>query len=76
MLRRPKATDTEEDLLAFQEKFMSSGESPSASVKAGDKIRAGSKRDTKHYSEDAVQSRDVVDIKLEGEGLSQVVLCV
>lgn len=30
---RPKATDTEDDLLALQSGFLSSGEGPSASVK-------------------------------------------
>ncbi len=68
MLRRPKATDTEDDLLASQEKFLSSGESPSASVNAGSsKIKAGSKRDQRQYAnEESAQSRDVVDIQLEG----------
>ena len=40
MLKRPKATDTEEDLLALQESFLSSGNKPSASVVS----RAGEKR--------------------------------
>ena len=33
MATRPKATDTEEDLLAFQSSFLSSGERPAASLK-------------------------------------------
>lgn len=33
MAIRPKATDTEEDLLAFQSTFLSSGERPAASLK-------------------------------------------
>lgn len=32
MIRRPKATDTEEDLLSLQESFLASGELPSASL--------------------------------------------
>lgn len=33
MNSRPKATDTEEDLLAFQSRFLTSGERPAASLK-------------------------------------------
>ena len=32
MIKRPKATDTEEDLLSLQEIFLTSGELPSASL--------------------------------------------
>lgn len=32
MIRRPKSTDTEEDLLSLQESFLASGELPSASL--------------------------------------------
>ena len=70
MIRRPTATDTEDDLLAFQEKFMSSGEKPSASVDPHRKIKVGSKRDQHDDSskEGPAQARDVVDIKkVEGK---------
>ena len=42
MIRRPKATDTEEDLLSLQESFLASGELPSASLHS--KRAAPSKR--------------------------------
>ncbi len=69
MIRRPTAADTEDDLLAFQEKFMSSGEKPSASLDAHRKIKVGSKRDQHDDSmkEGPTQARDVVDIKVEGK---------
>ncbi len=69
MIRRPTAADTEDDLLAFQEKFMSSGEKPSASLDAHRKIKVGSKRDQYDDSikEGPTQARDVVDIKVEGK---------
>ena len=65
MIRRPKATDTEEDLLAFQGSFLSSGSKPSASLK----VVAGEKRKkhqtfTCHQTEE--ETRDVV--RLENEG--------
>ena len=69
MIRRPKATDTEDDLLAFQEKFLSSGEKPSASVDAQRKVKVGSKRlqqASQGTTETLSQARDVVDLQMEG----------
>ena len=65
MLRRPRATDTEEDLLVFQESFLASGGKPAVSVvssssgttaKAGEKRRQGSTQPEK----------DVVHMQTEG----------
>ena len=44
MIRRPKATDTEEDLLSLQESFLASGELPSASLHRVSKLGAGRAR--------------------------------
>ena len=52
MIRRPKATDTEEDLLSLQESFLASGELPSASLHGvskpgsgrGARVQVGEKR--------------------------------
>lgn len=44
MIRRPKATDTEEDLLSLQESFLASGELPSASLHRVSKPGAGRAR--------------------------------
>ena len=54
MIRRPKATDTEEDLLALQESFLASGSEPAASI--ADRVKTGEKRG----------GRDVVQMTLEG----------
>lgn len=65
MIRRPKATETEEDLLVFQDKFLSAGEKPSVSVS---KAQVGSKRvqqGESSRSEDR-QERDVVNLQVEG----------
>ena len=43
MIRRPKPTDTEEEILALQEAFLASKKQPSAAVQVS-KIRAGDKR--------------------------------
>ena len=83
MIRRPKATDTEEDLLAFQEKFISSGEKPSASVDAQRKVKVGSKRvqqASQDTTETVSQARDVIDLQMEGyfslhNVLSKILVC-
>lgn len=72
MIRRPKATDTEEDLLAFQEKFFTAGEKPSASVKTDDantetKVQVGSKRS--QDGQNVRHQRDVVNLQVEGMAL-------
>lgn len=53
--KRPKATDTEDDLLELQKQFLTSGERPSASLKVFSGERTG-----------VEQSRDVVSLKKEG----------
>ena len=53
MLRRPRAGDTEEDLLAFQADFLAAGERPAA--------RVGEKR---HHQQGL--HKDVVKLKDEG----------
>lgn len=60
MIRRPKVGDTEQDLLAFQERFLVSRGSPSASVVGGSK--AGDKRPPITRSVD----RDVVRLRTSG----------
>lgn len=84
MIRRPKATDTEEDLLSLQESFLASGELPSASLYSQrvassnkSKVQVGEKRD---HGEDMDMSvagtfpgRDVV--KLHPEGLCTDIDC-
>ena len=55
MLRRPKASDSESDLLAFQEQFLASKEKPAVSLVGG---REGKRRELSG-------ERDVV--QLEGE---------
>ena len=65
MLKRPSATDTEEDLLAFQESFLASGSKPAASVAA--RSRVGEKRkqlQQEDHSEE--RERDVVQLQSEG----------
>ena len=52
MLRRPKAGETEQDLLDFEERFLASGEKPSVSL-AGDGV--GSKRKQAPGERDVVQ---------------------
>ncbi len=54
MIKRPKPSDTEEDLLSLQESFLVSGGAPSASVSS--RVRTGEKR----------EGRDVVQMELEG----------
>ena len=53
MLRRPKAGETEQDLLDFEKSFFASGERPSVSL-AGDDV--GNKR------KQAPGERDVVEL--------------
>ena len=55
MLRRPRAGETEQDLLAFQESFISSGEQPAVSLAGGD--GAGNKRKKRIESD-----RDIVEL--------------
>lgn len=59
-------SDTEDDLLEFQNKFLSSGECPSASLK----VLAGGKRKVQSSlpanERGNVDSRDVVTLKHEG----------
>lgn len=52
MLRRPKAEDTESDLLAFQERFLASGEKPSVPLAAES---VGGKRKQRPDERDMVQ---------------------
>ena len=52
MLRRPKAGETEQDLLDFEKRFLASGETPSVSL-AGDGV--GSKRKQAPGERDVVQ---------------------
>ena len=52
MLRRPKAEDTESDLLGFQERFLASGERPSVSL-AGQSVVG--KRKQRSDERDVVQ---------------------
>lgn len=59
MIRRPKAGDTEQDLLAFQERFLASRGSPSASIVGGSK--AGDKRPIARTVD-----RDVVRLRTSG----------
>ena len=56
MFRRPKAGETEEDLLALQEKFIASSERSSVSLA---EESAGSKRKQRTADE---RSRDVVQL--------------
>lgn len=56
---RPKTTDTEDDLLAFQSSFLCSGERPSASLK----------RKIEEPSSSSVDARDVVRLNDEGSYL-------
>ena len=78
MLRRPKATDTEEDLLAFQDKFLTTGEKPCASIKTDHekserKVQVGSKRSqdgqTGSIGDSSGYQRDVVNLQMEGVAL-------
>ena len=65
MLKRPKATDTEEDLLTLQESFLSSGSKPSASMVS----RVGEKRRQQLEEEGAgSRERDVVQLHTVPEG--------
>lgn len=64
MLKRPKATDTEEDLLALQESFLSSRSKPSASVVS----RAGEKRRQQGEEGAGSRERDVVQLHAVPEG--------
>ena len=54
MIRRPRAGDTEEDLLAFQEEFLASGTRSSARVATSTAARPGEKR--------TQANRDVVNL--------------
>ena len=74
MLRRPKASDTEEDLLSLQESFLASGELPSAAFfgsrqapTAKKKVQVGEKRrdhggEEEMTVDEAVLERDVVQL--------------
>ena len=76
MIRRPKASDTEEDLLSLQESFLASGELPSASlhrvskpgrarVQVGEKRREHAGGAEEGWSEQAA-GRDVVQLHPQG----------
>ena len=60
--RRPKASDTEEDLLAFQDSFLSSGKRPSASLK----VQTGEKRKSTEEEKANSGRRDFVVLESEG----------
>lgn len=75
MIRRPKATDTEEDLLSLQESFLASGELPSACLhseqaSASSKtVQIGEKR--RDHGDDTTTAgmlpeRDVVKLHSQG----------
>ena len=75
MIRRPKATDTEEDLLSLQESFLASGELPSASFHSEQasaskkKVQVGEKR--RDHGDDTsttgvLLERDVVKLHPQG----------
>ena len=58
---KPKASETEQDLLELQKKFLGSGERPSASLSL-----AGSKRKTAqqpHGTADSAIPKDIVTLK-------------
>ena len=67
MLKRPSATDTEEDLLAFQESFLASGSKPAASVAA--RSRVGDKR-KQLQQEDRSEERERDVVQLQSEGIT------
>ena len=67
MLKRPSATDTEEDLLAFQESFLASGSKPAASVAA--RSRVGEKR-KQLQQEDRSEERERDVVQLQSEGIT------
>ena len=74
MLKRPTAADTEEDLLAFQQNFLSSGGRPAASVAAVP--RAGEKRKQLQQGEHLEdKGRDVVQLQAEGTFV-RCIICV
>ena len=74
MLKRPTAADTEEDLLAFQQNFLSSGGRPAASVAAVP--RAGEKRKQLQQDEHLEdKGRDVVQLQAEGTFV-RCIICV
>ena len=67
MARRPQITDTEEDLLAFQESFLSSGQKASVSIK----VLAREKRKVEgslpgRTRDEGRRGRDVVTLNTEG----------
>lgn len=67
MLRRPKPTDSEADLLREQEQFLTSGAPAAANVVRRPDKRRG-EAGGEHNGEDKEQQRDVVTI--EGKRLS------
>ena len=76
MHSRPKATDTEEDLLSLQESFLASGELPSASLhrvsKLGAGVQVGEKRRElagggEEEWRDQPVGRDVVQLHPQGQ---------
>ena len=77
MIRRPKPTDTEEDLISQQESFLASGELPSASFRsqqaasAKKRVQVGEKR--RDYGEDMdisvagnLPGKDIVQLHPKG----------
>ncbi len=76
MIRRPKATETEEDLLSLQESFLASGEVPSVSLhrvsKPGAGVQVGEKRRElagggEEEWRDQPAGRDVVQLHTQGQ---------
>lgn len=61
MLRRPKPTDSESDLLQEQERFLASGSTPAASVTRRADKRRGDNASANH-DESRANPRDVVTI--------------
>lgn len=62
-IKRPKATDTEDDLLALQESFLSHGEKPSVLLK---KVKV------QNVSDSAGQSRGRDVVRLSDQGMKSV----
>lgn len=61
MIKRPKPSDTEEDLLSFQESFLASGGAPSAAVAGRSEAGAGEGRDVVRME---VAGVSVLDLQL------------
>lgn len=62
MLRRPKPTDSESDLLQEQERFLASGSTPAASVARRADKRRGDDASADSLHDSHANPRDVVTI--------------